>query len=247
MSRFFVKKENIIAGGIVIDRPGDIHHITRVLRLNTGAEVDISDSGEWEYRARISSISPDRVRLEILDKQKFAREPEIKITLFQCVPKQGKMEKIIRESVELGVSGIVPVFSARTVNAGYGNFAGKAARWQRVADEAVKQCRRGIVPEVAAPTPFTGMINIFNQGKFDMMIFPYENEEKCSIKDALRNIEELPRTLAIVIGPEGGYSDEEAEILKAAGVTPVSLGRTILRTETAGPAAIAMAAYELEL
>ena len=247
MNRFFTKKENVFADEILIDNPEDVHHINHVLRLKTGAVMEISDSAEWEYTVRISSVTGDGVRSKILDKQKFSREPEIKITLFQCLPKQGKMENIIQKSVELGVSRIVPVISARTIAAGHGDFAKKAARWQKVACEAVKQCRRGVVPEVAGATPFSATVDAFGAGGFDMAIFPYENEEKYSIKDALRNIAVSPRTLAVAIGPEGGYSDEEAEALKAVGAKSVSLGKAVLRTETAGPAAIAMIMYELEL
>ena len=247
MNRFFVKKENVLADEIIINNPEDIHHITRVLRLKEGAVFDVSDSEEWEYSVKLTSVSGNEIRSKIFDKQKFSSEPGLKVTLFQGIPKQGKMENIIQKSVELGVYSIIPVFTARTVVSRNENFAGKIERWQKVAGEAVKQCGRGIIPKVEKEISFSDMINLFNLQKFDVVLFPYENEEGYSIKSVLRNLKEKPQTLAIVIGPEGGFSDEEAEALKKSGADSVSLGKTILRTETAGPAAIAMTMYELEL
>jgi len=247
MSRFFIDKKNIISGEAIIDDRDDIHHIMDVLRLKPGAALEISDSEEWEYSAVLTSVSQKGVRAKILDKNRFAGEPEIKVTLFQGVPKQGKMENIVQKSVELGVHEIVPVFTARTVAARNENFNNKIVRWQKIAGEAAKQCRRGMVPEITEDITFSGMTDIVEDKKFSAVIFPYENEKKRSIKDAIRGIKTKPEKLAVIIGPEGGFSDEEAEALKTAGADAVSLGRTVLRTETAGPAAIAMIMYELEL
>ena len=247
MSRFFVDKKNITGGEVIIDSPSDVHHITRVLRLKENAVFDVSDSEEWEYKVRLTALSKNEVRAKILDKQKFSREPEIGITLFQAVPKQGKMETIIQKSVELGVVKIVPFLTSRTMISRDEAAAGKAARWQKIADEAVKQCRRGVIPEVASPKTFHDMAEMLGPAGFDKVIFPFENAAGRTIKDALRELKEKPRALALIIGPEGGFSEEEAKALTAAGADAVSLGKRILRTETAGPAAIAMIMYELEL
>jgi len=247
MNRFFVNKENILGGEIIINDREDIHHITKVLRLKKGELCDISDSETWEYRTEIICFSEKEIRAKILDKQKFSSEPKLKITLFQGIPKQGKMESIIQKSVELGVYSVVPVFTVRTVVSRNENFAKKIDRWQKVSGEAVKQCRRGIIPKVEKEMSFSDMINIFNDKNFDMVLFPYENEETHSIKTALRNLKEKPQALAVIIGPEGGFSDEEAQALTMAGACSVSLGKTTLRTETAAAAAIAMTMYELEL
>ena len=163
------------------------------------------------------------------------------------------MEDIIRKSVELGVFRIVPVFMERTVAVDKGNSRKKLERWQKISDEAVKQCRRGIIPKVEKPVDFSRMEDELSQ--YQLTIFPYENEEDKTIKDFLREnacrikgeSDENSKTLAVIIGPEGGFSDEEASRLAARGICGVSLGKTILRTETAGPAAIAMTMYELEL
>ena len=281
MNRFFVEQSNIIDGEILITDREDIHHIVKVLRLKAGDICDISDSAEWEYNVEITSISKDEVRTKILDKQKFAKEPKLKVTLFQGVPKQGKMETIIQKSVELGVHNIVPVFTARTVVLPNDNFGKKIERWQKVSAEAVKQCKRGIIPHIESAVSFVEMLELIKPEKdgaekFDAVLFPYENEENYSIKSALRELQESfkrstseemtfekasknavegkesteeawLKNIAIIIGPEGGFSDDEASKLKEAGAYCVTLGKTILRTETAGPTAIAMVMYELEL
>lgn len=249
MSRFFVETSDIQGNNIYITDKNDIHHIKKVLRLKPGSEVDISDKMDWEYRAEIEKIQDEQVVLLILDKQKFAREPETKITLYQGIPKGGKMEEIIQKSVELGVYSIVPVFMDRTVVVDKGNFAKKMNRWQKISDEAVKQCRRGIIPQVEEPVDFEQAVD--RLANYDVVVFPYENEENRTIKDCLKNYLSMRRgnsaEAAVIIGPEGGFSQKEAEMLAEQNILSVSLGKTILRTETAGPATIAMIMYELEL
>jgi len=261
MSRFFTDPGNIGANTITIDNTDDLHHMMKVLRLKEGDEVDVSDGVQWEYRARIESLSREAAELLILDKQAFASEPSVKVTLFQGIPKQGKMETIIQKCVELGVHEIVPVFMDRTVVVDRGKFGRKIERWNKVSAEAVKQCRRGIVPHVADSIKTVDMLrDRDNSGtpdmleEFDLVVLPYENEKGTTIKDVLRQAAEehisaggsLER-VAVIIGPEGGFSDEEAIAIIGAGGKSVSLGRTILRTETAGMAALAMIMYELEL
>ena len=245
MSRFFVNQKNIGDVYITITEKEDIHHIAKVLRLKPGDEIDISDCMEWEYKTEIISIENDYIEAKILDKQKFSREPKIKITLFQGLPKQGKMELIIQKAVELGAFQVVPVFTDRSIVTDNGKMGKKIERWQKISDEAVKQCRRGIIPKVLEERGFKDML--VNLESFDLVLFPYENEEKRSIKDVLQMLKEKPEKIAIIIGPEGGFSDQEAKSLKALGIDGVTLGKTILRTETAGIVAIAMTMYELEL
>lgn len=245
MSRFFTDASNIGNEVIRITDKQDIKHLSKVLRLKEGDKVDISDSAEWEYKAKIEQIFDDEVVLRILDKQKFAREPEIEVTLFQGVPKAGKMETIIQKCVELGIHAIVPVFMERTVVVEKGNFSKKLDRWQKISDEAVKQCKRGKIPEILEQRKFVQALDDLKQ--YDLVLFPYENESGYSIKDCLRNLKQKPKSIAIIIGPEGGFSDSEAKLLDEMGAERVTLGKTILRTETAGMAALAMTMYELEL
>lgn len=245
MAKFFVDYHDVKESTIRITDTDDRKHMTKVLRLGIGDSISVSDSVQFEYAAEIVAIEKDYIEARILDKQKFAREPELKITLFQGVPKQGKMETIIQKTVELGAYSIVPVFTDRTVVVDHGNFHKKIERWQKIADEAVKQCKRGIIPQIQREMTFQKMIN--SLVKYDLILFPYENEEDYSIKDYLRSLTEKPKTAAIIIGPEGGFSDSEAQVIIKHGARSVTLGKTILRTETAGMTAIAMTMYELEL
>ena len=248
MSRFFVDPSDVTDRYIYMTDAGDFKHMKKVLRMSVGDELDISDGAAWEYHVQIESMDGDEAKLLILDKQKFAREPELQVTLYQGVPKAGKMEGIIQKCVELGVHAIVPVFMERTVVVDKGNFGKKQDRWQKISDEAVKQCKRGIIPQVGESLKFKEMVEQLSM--YDLILFPYENEENLTIKDCLRSDavqQNPPKNVCIIIGPEGGFADKEAEMLDNAGAVRVSLGKTILRTETAGLAALAMTMYELEL
>lgn len=246
MSRFFVAPEDVGAECITIEKKEDLHHMSKVLRLKEGDEIDVSDGELWEYHGKITALEPEYCQVEILDKQKFSAEPETRITLFQGIPKQGKMELIVQKAVELGACGIVPVFMDRTVVTDKGNFSRKIQRWQKVSAEAVKQCKRGIIPQVEEAIRMPEVLERFSA--FDLVLFPYENEEGTTIKQVLRReADSQLRNIAVIIGPEGGFSEKEAEQIVEAGGVSVTLGKTTLRTETAGLAAIAMVMYELEL
>lgn len=251
MSRFFVEPENIGEKNIIIDNREDLHHMMKVLRLSAGDEIEVSDSVEWEYTAELLYLDSDSAEARIIDKQRFTTEPEVQVTLFQGIPKQGKMETIVQKCVELGVHAVIPVFMDRTVVVDKGNFGKKVQRWQKVSDEAVKQCKRGLIPQVFDPMKMPEVLTTF--GVFDLVLFPYENEDGTTIKDVLRKVRESNewlegrKRIAVIIGPEGGFSDKEAADIVAAGGRSVSLGKTTLRTETAGMATLAMVMYEMEL
>lgn len=245
MSRFFVDTSDVGESHILIQSPEDIKHIMKVLRLREGNVIEVSDAAQWEYKAEIIHLDETCIEAKILDKQTFAREPDVQVTLFQGIPKQSKMETIVQKCVELGVHAVVPVFMERTVVVDKGKFDNKIQRWQRIAAEAVKQCRRGMIPEVSREMKFAEMLEKLKH--FDLILFPYENEMSRTIKSCLRNLEKRPKSIALIIGPEGGFSDREADCLKDSSADCVTLGKTILRTETAGPAALAMVMYELEL
>lgn len=264
MARVFVNPEQIEGGIVTITDKDDIHHITRVLRLGCGDRIDVSDKTEYEYECEIivpeegstkpGSIKPDgtkqsgvqaerTVTAKVIGRRKFTREPGVKVTLFQGIPKSGKMESIIQKCVELGIYEIIPVWTERTVVSDKGNFAKKIDRWQKIAGEAVKQCRRGIIPEIACDIKLKDAASMFSA--YDLVMLAYEGEEKLSIKDCIEAA--AGKNIAIIIGPEGGFSDGEAKYMTEAGAHSVTLGKTILRTETAGPAMLAMIMYALEL
>lgn len=247
MRRFFVSPDDINGEEIFISEPSERNHIKNVLRLQAGDTLIIADGSGMEYQAAITDIPADGVKLSILWVSPSELEPITHVTLFQSVPKQGKMETIIQKSVELGVRSVVPVITERSVPKG--GFA-KTERWQKISAEAAKQCGRAIIPKVAEPCLLSEMIPHLTD--YAAVIFPYEQERSRSIKTVLRDSPGLlggfrEKGLALIIGPEGGFADEEAETLKASGALSCGLGRRILRTETAGPAAIAMIMYELEL
>lgn len=247
MNRFFVTPEAVGGSRIHLTDPDDVHHIRKVLRLKASDRIEISDSTAFEYLAEIEETGPGGVTARILDKQGFAAELSTRVTLFQAVPKQGKMEFIIQKTVELGIAAIVPVETERTVAVEKGRDANRIQRWNKIAAEAGKQCKRGVVPKVGERAAFSEMLKRFSD--FDLVLFPYENEENRTLKEALRERAGAlrPAQAALVIGPEGGFSPREAAEAAAAGAVTVSLGKTTLRTETAGMAALAMLVYEWEL
>ena len=245
MSRFFVEAGQIGQSTIEITDENDVKHLTKSLRLKIGDNLEVSDGNKWEYICSIKSIDKEAVVLEILDKQTFSREPEFYVTLFQGMPKSGKMDLIIQKTVELGVSKIQPVYMDRSVVTDNGKTGKKTVRWQKIADEAAKQCRRGRVPEICEPVDFQQALEMMTQHQY--IIFPYENQTGNTMKNALEKVEGQGKTIAVIIGPEGGFSDVEAAKLEDIGAQVVSLGGTILRTETAAIAALAMIRYQLEL
>ena len=255
MIKFFVDKEDIFENKIYLNSPEDRKHLTKVLRARVGDEVMISDKEAFEYETVIEKITDRDVVLRVTGKHGFSQEPETRITLYQGVPKGPKLETVVQKTVELGVKRIVPVFMSRTVVADKGNFSKKRDRLQKIADEAVKQCKRGIIPEVADAMTFKAMMEELSEKNYDAILVAYENEKGYSIKDALRGggtDTHLRKgsSVALIIGPEGGFEEDEVECIldefdrKACAVT---LGKTILRTESAGMAAISMIMYELEL
>ncbi|MCR5809180.1 MAG: 16S rRNA (uracil(1498)-N(3))-methyltransferase [Clostridiales bacterium] len=239
MRRFFA--ENLDLEGNTVLLTGDnARHIRNVLRMKSGDEVLLINGGGDECLARILSCREDGVELEIVERQVCEADPDIEVTLFQCLPKQGKMEVIIQKCVELGVSRIVPTVSRRCVVKIEGKD-GKIVRWNKVSQEAAKQCGRARVPEVTRPielpqADLTG---------FDLVLIAYENESETTLKSILSTNRSV-RSIAVIIGPEGGFEPGEVSKVIDAGGTAVSLGRRILRTETAGMAVLAQIMYELE-
>lgn len=237
MSRFFTDE---IHPGSAVVRGEDVKHISRVLRLRPGDAVQLCDGQGNECDAEILSIAPDAVTFQTQPWRRAKSEPAVSVTLFQCLPKAGKMETIIQKCVELGAAAFVPVQSERCVVVLKAPYEGRIERWQRVSEEAAKQSRRGIVPQVMLPKSLESL----DFSGFDTVFVAYENEQTVSLKTALRA--HPIRNAAIVIGPEGGFSEAEIARLIAKGATSVSLGTRILRTETAGMAMLAQILYEVE-
>lgn len=245
MNRFFVHPNQIEGQIIRIVRKEDVHHIKTVLRLRAGDRIEVSDGVQWEYEGILGQQEPEGLKVEIVNRKAFSREPKVYITLFQGIPKQGKMDFVIQKAVELGVSEVVPVFMARTVIADKGNFGKKLVRYEMIAEEAAAQCGRGIIPFIRQAIPFRKIPEALDPDS--LVLFLYENETNTTIKEVLRKLPAAPKRIALIVGPEGGFDPDEANRLKEQGIPCVTLGKTILRTETAGLAALAMCMYELEL
>ncbi len=237
MHRFFT---NEIQPNTAVVRGDDVKHIAKVLRLRAGDAVQLCDGQGNECDASIASVSSDAVTFDTQPWRKAATEPKTEITLFQCLPKAGKMETIIQKCVELGACGFVPVQSERCVVVLKPPYEGRIERWQRVSEEAAKQSRRGVIPKVMLPVA----LDKLDFAGFDTVLAAYENEQTVSLKTALR--EQCGAKIAIIVGPEGGFSEAEIETLKQKGARSVSLGTRILRTETAGMAMTAQILYEVE-
>lgn len=243
MPRFFVERENISENKITITNT-DVAHITRVLRMNVGEPLTICDGMGNDYETKISQISEKSIDCDIISKEKSNTEPDVKVTLFQCLPKASKMEYIIQKTTELGISKIVPCASMRCVVKLDGKKAEqkKQERWQKIASEAAKQCGRGIIPQVSMPMTIKEVMQ--NAKDYDLFFVPYECEEQTNIKSVLTSAKE-PKNVAFIIGPEGGFDPSEIDMIQKAGIKTVTLGRRILRTETAGEAVLAMTMYEI--
>ena len=246
MLHLFVSPGAIREDGIDITG-GDVNHIRNVLRMKEGEELTVSDGKTAvNYLCRIAEFTPDTVRLSIISAEEKDTELPVKVLLFQGLPKAEKMEWIIQKTTELGVSEIIPVSNARSVvklDADRG--AKKTKRWQSIAESAAEQSRRRIVPTVREPVSFSAALRMAEGA--ETKLIPYERfDGDADTKELLRGIRP-GSTVAVFIGPEGGYEPSEIEEARAAGVVPVTLGKRILRTETAGIAALSFIVYELEL
>lgn len=244
MSKFFVK-ENQINNDKIHILGEDVNHIANVLRMKKEDEVQICNQETGEnYITKIISFSKDEIECEIVKKIIETVESNVDITLFQGIPKFDKMELIIQKNTEVGVKKIVPVLMERTVVKLDEKIANKKIeRWQKIAEVAAKQSMRDIIPEIEN---IIKLQDITKQD-YDEVLVAYENEEKNMLKQELKKLQGKDRyKIAIVIGPEGGISEKEIEILKNMGASFVSLGKRILRTETAGIVMSGNIMYELE-
>lgn len=244
MPRFFVSGDAVTDTEIVISG-GDAFHIARSLRMAEGDELTVCDDAGIEYTCRLTRIRDSECRLEILDKRDGIGEPPAEITLYMGYPKGDKLEIVVQKAVELGCYRIVPFESSRCVKRPNGDRVEKqTARLCRIAEEAAKQCGRARIPEVSSPIKYSDMLTCAKS--CDRVLFCYEGEGTLSLKKALSEAQNA-KTIAVIVGSEGGFSKEEAELAKDAGHTLVNLGPRILRCETAPLYALAAISYELEL
>lgn len=244
MYRFFVK-ENQIGENTITITGSDVNHIKNVLRMKTGEKLLVSDGNDREYECSIKEMGLDAVILTIEDLNGPARELPLKVTLFQALPKSDKMEIIIQKMVELGVYEIVPVGTKRCIVKLDDKKADKKTeRWNAISLSAAKQSKRGIVPEVMKPVSFKEAV--LQAKDMDMILIPYENAQNMEYtREILRQIKP-DMHIGIFIGPEGGFAPEEVKEAKEAGAYEITLGKRILRTETAGMALMSVIMFQNE-
>ena len=241
MRRFFLEKNNIREDKATI-RGSEARHIGRVLRLGVGDTLYLLDEDGCEYQAIIIAKSSKAVEVELLRKNPPRDDSQITVILGQALPKAQKMDYIVQKATELGVSTIIPFFSKRTVPSLDGERLKKRlGRWQKIALEATKQCGRLVVSRIEDIVPFEEVVKRYSDNSLKIIL--WEDEKNIKLKEVLRR-NQPPQNVIFLIGPEGGFTDDEVDIAREAGFQSVSLGRYILRTETAGLCLLGILQYE---
>ena len=225
---------------------GDAHHLARVMRAQIGDEVVVADSDGQTARMRVSGIDRDAVRLHLVEYMAPEVSASTEVILVQALLKGEKMDFVVQKAVELGASALYPIETEHVVvRYDAKKAAAKSARWQKIADEAAKQCGRSALMRVAAIAPLSALLqdaDLFGAPD-TAAVFCYEAERTQSMRTVLRSVD--ARRIVLIVGAEGGFSPTEAAAIRAAGAQSVSLGRLILRAETAALAALTVSQYEL--
>lgn len=219
----------------------DAKHISKVLRMHKGEELTLVTPDKMECKCEVFSISNDSVTVEVISKKPCENEPDIFVTLYQALPKGDKMDYIIQKCVELGVSKIVPMLSSRCVSRPDAkSLAKKKERWQKIAMQAAMQCRRGFIPEVCPCVSFQNAAEQTKQNE-QTIIFYEEGGEKVK-----KILEKNPKTLGVFIGSEGGFEQSEVDLIVKNGGSAGTLGKRILRAETAPLTALSIIMYQTD-
>lgn len=245
MYHFFVEPGAIIDKTITITGK-DVNHIKNVLRMKPGEEISVSTlDSSAEYRCLVRELSDDAVTCELIFIKEEGNELPSKVYLFQGLPKADKMELIIQKAVELGVFEIIPVEMKRcVVKLDDKKASSKIARWQGISEAAAKQSKRTIIPAVTMPMSFKEAVK--KASEMDNKWVPYEMADGMPhTRELVRNL--VPgKSIAIFIGPEGGFEQAEIDLAREAGFEIITLGKRILRTETAGMVALSLIMMELD-
>ncbi len=244
MQHFFVTPDQVQGDRITI-LGSDVNHMKNVLRMHIGEQVTINDGNNISYLCRVESYQEDSAILHIEEEQMTDTELSSRIYLFQGLPKQDKMELIVQKAVELGVYEVIPVATKRAVvKLDEKKALKKVARWQQIAEGAAKQAARGYIPKVHDLMNYKEALSYAED--LDVVFIPYELAE--GMKETKRLIEEIHpgESIGIFIGPEGGFEVEEVEAAIAMGAKSITLGKRILRTETAGLTTLSILMFHLE-
>lgn len=247
MYQFFVEPSQINeTDKRVIITGSDVNHIKNVLRMKQGEELAVSNGQDGrEYRCGILSLEEDRIVCELRFIKEDGVELPSKVFLFQGLPKADKMELIIQKAVELGAYQVIPVAAKRcVVKLDDKKAKSKIARWQGIAEAAAKQSKRGIIPQVADVMDFAQALQFAED--MDIKLIPYELAEGMDKTKEIFGQLKPGQSIAIFIGPEGGFEEKEITMALEKGMEPITLGKRILRTETAGLAVLSWIMYFLE-
>lgn len=249
MPRFFVRREQIDGDRVRITGD-DAHHISRSLRMAAGEHITVCDMQSKEYDCVLEHFDEDSVSALIVSSKESENEPACYVRLFQALPKGDKLDTVIQKAVECGVGEIIPFESERCIVKIKSDAEEKKyQRRNRISAEAAKQCGRSSIPEVRKSVDFETMIDLAS--KSDVCLFCYEGDGTVPLGKILTEIKEkydkMPKTISLIIGSEGGFSQLEAQRCVNAGMTPVGLGKRILRTETASGFALACIVCFFEL
>ena len=240
--RFFVDEKDIASSEIVLTGENAAH--AAVLRLVPGEEIVVCDGIATDYFCVAVICDKNKTTAKILRKVPNLAEPPIAVTLFQALPKVAKMDEIVDKCTQLGVLRIVPVLTARCVAKTSDRDAKKMARWQKIARAAASQSQRGRIPQICDVMTFEAAL--VDAKTHDAAFACYEGERRLSLKAFLQGLPKSPVSVAFFIGPEGGFTDDEATKFKENGISTISLGARILRTELAGAVVLANVLYELD-
>lgn len=244
MQHFFVSPEQVKKEKIYVEG-SDVNHMKNVLRMKTGEELTVNDGEGCQYLCAVEAYEGDMAVLRILEKKQDESELASKIYLFQGLPKQDKMELIVQKAVELGAYQVIPVATKRAVvKLDAKKAKKKVERWQQIAVSAAKQAGRGIIPAVGEVCTYAQALKM--AGELDVILIPYELAE--GMKETKKIISDIKpgQSVGIFIGPEGGFEEEEVERAVETGAKPVTLGKRILRTETAGLTILSVLMFHLE-
>lgn len=250
MPKFFVTEEQINNSSITI-KGQDVKHIKNVLRKKPGDQITICNAEQsLDYLCEITNIEDETISCNIVEKIENNVESNIKVTIFQGLPKADKMELVIQKSVELGVFDITPVEMKRcVVKLNEKDKNKKIDRWQKISEVASKQSGRNIIPKINQIINIKEICNLYEE--YDIVLVAYENEEKNTLKEELNKIKAQIQgqdqiKIGVLIGPEGGIAPEEIELLNKIGAKIITLGKRILRTETVALNVLSIIMYELE-
>lgn len=246
MYQFFVEPSQILDKKVIITG-SDVNHIKNVLRLKTGEEIAVRNGVDGkEYRCGIEEFAQDQVICSLRFVKEEGVELPSKIYLFQGIPKADKMELIVQKAVELGVYEVIPVAAKRcVVKLDEKKARAKVNRWQGIAEAAAKQSKRGVIPVVQEPMTMKEAAAYARE--MDVKLIPYELAEDMAHTKKIMESISPGESVAVFIGPEGGFEESEVAEAVAAGIVPVTLGKRILRTETAGLTVLSWLMYHLEL